>query len=231
MPERGAKTRDPSERGFGGVALLALSMLLSALVAAVTVLAIGRARSPRQASGLGWGAGAGAVSGASRGSGGEVIRPAERVERVRVPNLVGAPLENVRTIVESLRLLLVVRVPREPGALPDGTVSAQAPSPGTELLPGAQLAVVVSAGPRPPWVGADGGAPPDGDVDLVVVPAVRSLPLGVARARLAQVGLTEGPRRYLFDEYVSPGRVLGQSPPAGARVPRGSSVRLSINRE
>jgi hypothetical protein len=238
MAERGARTQDPGERGFGAVAVLALSMVLSALVAAVTVLAVSRTRSPRTPTTT--------LPLAERpgGSGGERASSNLRSERppretasdpsraaVRVPDLVGVPLENVRTIVEALRFLLVVRIPREAGAWPDGTVSAQAPAAGTLLPIGSEVAVVVSAGPRTLDALSDGGLSSDAATDVVPVPSVRSLSLAAARARLFRAGLTEGPRRYRFDEFVSPGRVLHQSPEAGALVPRGAPVRLTINLE
>jgi beta-lactam-binding protein with PASTA domain len=66
--------------------------------------------------------------------------------------------------------------------------------------------------------------------ELVVVPPVRGVPLAAAKARLNKAGLKVGRIREKSDEDVSEGRILGQRPKAGKRVPKGTPVKLIVNR-
>jgi penicillin-binding protein 1A len=61
----------------------------------------------------------------------------------------------------------------------------------------------------------------------VIVPGVVGLPAGAARAVLTTTGLSSG---LAYTNRGRPGRVAAQSPGAGDRLPRGSSVTLVVGR-
>jgi len=61
----------------------------------------------------------------------------------------------------------------------------------------------------------------------VLVPGVVGLPAGAARAVLTSTGLSAG---LAWTDRGQPGRVTGQRPPAGDRLPPGGSVTLLVGR-
>jgi hypothetical protein len=61
----------------------------------------------------------------------------------------------------------------------------------------------------------------------VLVPGVVGLPAGAARAVLRTTGLSAG---LAYSGRGRPGRVTAQTPGAGDRLPRGSSVTLVVGR-
>jgi beta-lactam-binding protein with PASTA domain len=59
------------------------------------------------------------------------------------------------------------------------------------------------------------------------VPGVVGLQVSVARALLTRAGFRSG---LAYTDSGKPGRVAAQSPGAGARLPKGSSVTLVVSR-
>jgi beta-lactam-binding protein with PASTA domain len=95
---------------------------------------------------------------------------------------------------------------------PQGRVVRQTPAAGARLRQGGSVVLAVSGGPR----GGD-----------VVVPGVVGLQVSVARALLGAAGLTSG---LAYTSNAPPGRVAGQRPGPGSRLPRGSYVTLVAGR-
>jgi membrane peptidoglycan carboxypeptidase len=82
-------------------------------------------------------------------------------------------------------------------------------------------------GPNPPPGTPPTTTPPRTTHADVLVPGVIGLPAGAARAVLASTGLSAG---LTYTSQGRPGRVTGQSPPAGGRLPQGGSVTLLVGR-
>jgi membrane peptidoglycan carboxypeptidase len=131
--------------------------------------------------------------------------------RVRVPNVVGQPVAAAQQVLAQAGLLATVR--QVPSSAPKGRVVRQSPSGGAEVPGGTPVTLEVSNGKR-------GG----GDV---TVPGVVGLQASVARTLVTSFGLTAG---VSYTNGGPPGRVMFQSPGAGTRVARGSSVSLVVGR-
>lgn len=71
--------------------------------------------------------------------------------------------------------------------------------------------------------------PSNGPVDVVLVPAVQGLPYDDAQKQLAGAGLDAALGESRLSASVPRGSVLGQTPPAGARVSRGVTVTLDVS--
>ncbi|WP_442941919.1 Stk1 family PASTA domain-containing Ser/Thr kinase [Nocardia sp. NBC_00416] len=94
---------------------------------------------------------------------------------------------------------------------PEGTVARIDPGPGTVLPAGAHVQVWKSNGSKP-----------------VQLPDLRAATPDQARAKLADLGLTVGGERNVYDKLVEAGRVIGTDPAVGTTVDAGSSVTLLI---
>jgi beta-lactam-binding protein with PASTA domain len=101
-----------------------------------------------------------------------------------------------------------------PSAQPEGTVVRQGPRAGTKLRQGSTVYLAVSGG--------RGGGGGNG-----VVPGVVGLQVSVATALLRRAGFTPG---LTYTNSGPPGRVVAQSPEAGARLPKNSYVTLLVSR-
>lgn len=205
---------------------IVVSAITAALVSAVTVVAMIKARPSTNAP-----------------------APASAAERVTVPELARVPAENIRAIVEAMGLHANVEERPDPLVTGAGVVIAQAPRAGTTIERGSHVAIVLATRPsavpaQPPQSAqstqpAPGApapvesapAPAGAAADTIVVPSVLRMFAPEARARLASAGLTVRAVRESFDEDVGQNRVLRQMPAANARVPRGASVDLWVNRE
>lgn len=222
-----SEARAPS--GTNIATVLMTSTVTSVLVSAAVVFALARVRPSMLASS------AGALSSTS-------ATGASAAAEVVVPDLARIPAESVRAIVEAMGLRAIVNERREPSAITAGLVAAQAPRAGTRVARGGDVAVVISSGPAQsaaqptpqpvaaqPAAGTQATQAAEG---LVVVPSVGRMYEGAARARLSGAGLVLGAhRRGGYDEDVAPGRILRQSPAAGARVARGTSIDVWVNEE
>lgn len=230
--KRAAKKRAESSAPPSTTSVVAISASTAVIATLAVVFAMGRVRPEMLASS----ASAVAVAPSSRAV---EASSAAVAQEVIVPDLARIPAENVRAIVEAMGLRAIVNERREPSAVPDGLVAAQAPRAGSRVARGGDVAVVISSGPAQtaaqptpqPVVVASAGAVTNSD-GVVVVPSVYRLHEPQARGRLSAAGLVVGAhRRASYDEDVAPGRILRQSPAAGARVARGTAVDIWVNEE
>ncbi len=139
-------------------------------------------------------------------------------EQVSVPDVVG------KSVAEATELLseagFEVPTPtREASFEPLGEVLRQDPDAGAKSETGAMVRLVVSGEPE---------AVPSEDVGDVEVPRVLRMKLAQAKREIEAAGLAVGKVREREDEEQSSQRVLDQSPAAGSRVAKGSSVDLVI---
>ncbi len=134
----------------------------------------------------------------------------ELVRSVRVPGLVGLDLEAARRALASRGLELT---PDEGIAEhPDGSLFElveQSPARGTEVVPGSSVAARFAA--------------------LVPVPEVRGLSFPEARQALAASGLALGATGWRVGGALD-SLIVGQGQQAGAHVPPGTPINLSLSR-
>jgi beta-lactam-binding protein with PASTA domain len=141
-----------------------------------------------------------------------------------VPDVVGQPASSAKTALRAAGL-----VPAEfevLGAEPKGTVTAQKPLPNQKVPRGSKVRINVSTGQQ-----GGGGITTAGTTttaaQTVKVPNVVGLQQAPAQRRLHAVGL--GARiNYIASQQPS-GRVIAESPVAGATVKKGSTVRISVS--
>jgi serine/threonine-protein kinase len=127
--------------------------------------------------------------------------------KVGVPDVTGRPAAEARDILTKAGLTPGDRTEPNDTVAP-GTVIRTEPGPGTEVVKGGDVAMVVSSGP-----------------DEVVVPQVEGLDRDQAAALLAQLGL----RGSISVDDIFKRRVDDQDPDAGTRVKRGTVVRLNLD--
>ncbi len=141
-----------------------------------------------------------------------VVAPSNTVE---VPRLIGMTEDSAVALVEGMKLVAVVR--ERESTEPGKTVVDQDPREGEEAEPGSEVIIFVSNAP---------------EVTTVRVPPVAQMGYTVAqaRARLATYGLRSNTVEVETPNY-PPGEVIGQDPPAGVEVERGSIVALTVAKE
>ncbi|HXI96538.1 MAG TPA: PASTA domain-containing protein, partial [Candidatus Acidoferrum sp.] len=126
-----------------------------------------------------------------------------------VPELRGLRLGGV--VARARRLHVRPAFSRRHSDAARGTAIAQRPAPGTRVVNGTTVHVVLSAGPPP-----------------VTVPSVVGQPAPGAESQIAHAGL-----RYSTSTVVAPeseaGVVVRQSPGPASSAPRGSTVALSVS--
>ena len=158
------------------------------------------------------------------------VRVAESLgpQKVEVPDTVG-----VDERVAALKLRRVGLAVGVTAQLPytnaaEGTVLAQDPPPRAQGIEGPSINLLVAA-------------PSDDKPDGFVMPDFIGVPIVAAQAELARVGL-KGPLPIFADVHVpdigganttpkapvAPGSVIGQQPPAGARVDQDTPVKLTV---
>jgi beta-lactam-binding protein with PASTA domain len=121
---------------------------------------------------------------------------------IRVPNVVGQTVEDARETLTAAGLG-VGTMAEAPGAGVPGTVARQQPAAGSAMLPNSRVGL---------WL-----VP----ARLAVMPAIMGLPLDRARQMVRQAGLRPG-------EVSGAGRVIGHTFEAGASVPVGSLINISL---
>ncbi len=128
---------------------------------------------------------------------------------VTVPSVVGESLADAVEELTNAGLdaqVVDVDSDREPG-----TVTGQAPSPGTVVVEGTQVRINVSRGPKP-----------------VSVPNVIGFPYDQAAFELQRAGF--GVARVEVDSDLAKGIVVGQDPDGGSNSSKGSTVTLSVSK-
>lgn len=132
--------------------------------------------------------------------------------RVLIPDIVGLSEDAAGQTLAAAGLAIgpTARVPSD--LLPTGGVISLAPEPGTPVLPGSAVALVVSAG-------ISGG----------VVPDVRGLSVDDATVSILAAGLTPGTIAAAPSAVVPNGSIISQTPPAGTTVLPGAAVGFVLS--
>lgn len=151
--------------------------------------------------------------GGSRVRAGDAIHAtlATAPQRTRVPALIDQSVESARHSLEEagLRLGKITETPSP--TLPAGQIIESRPGPGTEVRKGDVVHLTISKG-------SDS-----------VIPSVRGMSSGAARAAIERAGYTVGAVRVGEDDNAADGVVLRQSPAPGTQAPKGSKIDIVVN--
>ncbi len=147
---------------------------------------------------------------------GKQLRPGSVVDVVvskgrrplNVGDWVGKPADRAQQTLERKGLVVDRSQEQYDNTVPEGFVIAQNPQGGT-LFRGETVTLVVSLGP-----------------DLVTVPSVRAQGVESARQELEALGFVVETRE--ASGYLGLGYVFSQDPSAGERIPRGSTITLTL---
>lgn len=132
------------------------------------------------------------------------------IETASTPHLAGRSEDDARRAVEVSGLVLGRVTYKEIGSVPNGVVESQDPSPGALIERGSEISLTVVR------------------IGEISVPAVLGLEPGVATRELLDRGLFIGSLIRVPTVGIDEPRVVEQRPGAGARVPRGFSLRLTV---
>ncbi|HEY3141554.1 MAG TPA: PASTA domain-containing protein [Acidimicrobiales bacterium] len=128
-----------------------------------------------------------------------------------VPDVTQRPLAQARTALVEAKLQVGVITVEETDAVAPDRVTAQSPAAGALVAEATPVALTVTAVPR------------------VLVPAVVGRLLAPVVAGLAELGLVVAePVVEQVETETAPGTVLSVSPVVGSRVPKGSTVTLTV---
>lgn len=128
-----------------------------------------------------------------------------------IPRVVGSSQQQAQVMLENAGFD-VGDVTQRKGDEPRGRVVSSDPAEGETVTLPRTVTLTVSAGPA-----------------TVALPDLLGRSLGEARSAVEQIGLTVS--RVVVDSaaFEEPGTVTGQSPAAGASVPTGSGVRITVS--
>ena len=139
------------------------------------------------------------------------MRVAVRALEVRVPNLVGQPLDKARAIASELGLVTRTDEGQRPDPkVPAGHVLSQDPPAGAMARRQRSIRLLVSSGPR-----------------IVVAPDLLGESERAVQFRLTQEALTAATIAEIRDRDYPPDVVIAQDPPPGTHT---AAVRLLVNR-
>ena len=139
-----------------------------------------------------------------------VLHLSRGVETVTVPPLAGRSEDDARRAVELAGLVLGEVTYKETGSVPNGVVESQHPEPGASIARGSEIELTVVR------------------VGEIEMPELRGLSAAAAERELLDRGLFIGALTRLPTAGVVDEQIMEQEPGAGARVPRGFSVRLTV---
>ena len=128
--------------------------------------------------------------------------------RLSVPDVTGLPLTDAQQKLEARGFK--VEVKRQASSKPKGTVIEQDPVAGVTAVSGTTVTLIVSSAAKP-----------------VVVPKVVGQEQGAAVDALTKLGLKPVLNNVPSDKPA--GTVVGQNPPAGKEVDKGSTVTLNVS--
>ena len=135
------------------------------------------------------------------------------LEKVEVPNVRRATLDQGRLILESRRLFLFVESEREDPSIPEGSIINQNPLPGSLVRRGTPISVVLSKGQMG-----------------LAIPNLSSVPLDEARKRLEEMGLKVGNITEQFSDSIAKGSVISTFPSANSMVKAGTIIDLILSK-
>ncbi|MGH2986571.1 MAG: PASTA domain-containing protein, partial [Solirubrobacterales bacterium] len=128
---------------------------------------------------------------------------------IRLPDVLGDSQEVAESELE--RLGLIVDVDTRDADEPEGTVIGQDPGPGSRLLRGDRVTIIVSTG-----------------AGSVIVPSVEGQPRDAAVDALTGRGLNVNIVEQETDDEADDDRVLDQAPDSGTRVLQGDTVTIFV---
>jgi beta-lactam-binding protein with PASTA domain len=131
---------------------------------------------------------------------------------VTVPNVVGSTVAAATTALTNVGLVVGTTTQQASATVPTGNVISQSPAGGGSVAQGTAVNLVVSTGPA-----------------QVKVPSVVGLTVAAATSSLQSSGLTVGTVTNQASSSVPAGKVISQSPSAGASVPQNSAVNLVVS--
>jgi eukaryotic-like serine/threonine-protein kinase len=141
-----------------------------------------------------------------------VVRLTVTREGVIVPDIVGKDLVVALEIANKQGLSLKVADRIFSSSAPSNYVISQAPLPGSWLRPEAMMRVVVSKG-----------------MGELAMPAVQGTPWREAKSTLERYGLRVADIYRVHSDQVAHDTVMGQSPPADAKILKGGAVTLIVS--
>ncbi|MBN2716634.1 MAG: PASTA domain-containing protein [Deltaproteobacteria bacterium] len=133
----------------------------------------------------------------------------QKPDTIEAPSLVGLTTPVAADVLQARSLRLVVQEERPDNTMAAGKICSQDPLPNSVLMPGGEVAVVVSTGPAE--------AP---------VPNVVGKPMEEAKKLIADAGLKVG--NITESETGDPGTVVSTSPEAGATVEPNAAVDIAV---
>jgi serine/threonine-protein kinase len=135
-----------------------------------------------------------------------------------LPDLAGKTREEAQALLDEQKLVMNVAGEQFDEVAPAGTVilwgvGGQALPPGTEVVKGTTVDVILSGGPAPRQV-----------------PDVVNQPFDAAKATLEGLQLVVARGDDVFSDSVAPGNVVSTSPGAGQSLPRGETVTVVVSK-
>src|SRR5699024_5237818 len=131
---------------------------------------------------------------------------------VSVPDVTGLPRQDATARLEALELRVDINEEPSPD-IPRGTVIRTNPTAGSQLQKGTSVTLTVSSGR-----------------EITDVPDVTDMTPQEAADALAEVDLfLEQQVNEDTSETVTAGRIMSQSPPAGAQISKGSRVTITVS--
>ncbi len=129
-----------------------------------------------------------------------------------VPNVVGSTLSEARAVLSADGLEPIEGETKSDANAPPGTVTDQNPAGGSEVKSGRRVYLTVSGGEL-----------------LVSVPRLRGLSTRDARFALERAGFHMGSVSSALSDTFFVNTIIGQNPAAGASVPKGSAVDITVS--
>jgi serine/threonine protein kinase/beta-lactam-binding protein with PASTA domain len=140
------------------------------------------------------------------------VRVSKGVRQVGVPDVLGQSESSATAELEAAGFeVSTTEAPSD--SVPEGLVSAQSPSAGTEVAKGSTVTITISTGP-----------------ELVDVPDVIGEDIATARAMIRDAGLRPSTVFQDVDDPAQDGEVLDQDPSGTSQASPGSTVTILVGR-
>lgn len=128
---------------------------------------------------------------------------------VKVPNLIGKPLDKAETMAADKRIEIAVRTEQFNEDFPQGQIYYMNPAAGRSIKSGKVVDVWVSKGSR-----------------FGVVPYIVKLPLEEAKTKVTSAGLNVGEVSQDYSDDIPAGNIIKQTPSPGTKQDRGQAVNM-----